>query len=208
MVLVKGKHMGLAADRDRAVRRAVEKVRRIATEQGVTRLSLEAIREELIRLAAQRALFTEKDFPIGDAPGGDRLYTLSVDPDDRFALYLDCCDAPTETPPHNHTTWAVIVGVQGEEHNKFYAPLTGDSPRDGGEPDERGPLELIREATVRPGAGVYLLADDFHSIHVEGGRVNMNLHMYGRALNDLPDRVKYDWESGTYSWFAPHPDAA
>jgi predicted metal-dependent enzyme (double-stranded beta helix superfamily) len=200
--------MTIAEDRDRAVRQAVAAVRRIASGQGVTRASLEAVRSELIRLAAQRELFSEKDFPIGDAPGGERLYTLSVDPDDRFALYLDCCDAHTETPPHNHTTWAVIVGVHGEELNRFYRPRHVEAAEERAAPDQRGPLELVGEETVRPGGGVCLLPDDFHSIHVEGGRVNMNLHMYGKALSDLPDRVKYDWESETYAWFAPHPDAA
>ena len=129
------------------------------------------------------------------------MHTLSIDSDQRFALYLDCCDDDVETPPHNHTTWAVIAGVEGGELNRFYEE-TGQ-PAGGG----RGPLAQVREYLGEPGTAVAMMPDDFHSIHVSGGRSNKNLHMYGLGLTELHERVKYDFATGTYAPFLPHPDA-
>jgi len=130
------------------------------------------------------------------------VYRLSEDPDHRLALYMSVGKTGKETPPHDHTTWAVIAGVRGAELNRFYQPR-GTAP-DGG----RGPLAQSGTLLVEPGAGVAFMPDDFHSIHVEGGRLNMNLHLYGLALDRLVDRVKFDAETGGYSHFAAHPDAS
>ncbi len=189
-----------ALERARAIAGTVAAVRRIEAEQGVTRESLMAIRSELLALAAQRALFPEGDFPPPEDGSGNRLYILSMDDDRRFALYLNRGTGAKDTPPHNHTTWAVVVGVAGEEHNKFYRRLDGGSAME-------ARLELADEVTVRPGSGVCLLPDDIHSIHMRGDDVKMHLHMYGRAISEMKERVKYDLASGRVEHFPPHPDA-
>jgi predicted metal-dependent enzyme (double-stranded beta helix superfamily) len=48
------------------------------------------------------------------------LYRVSEDADHRFALYVNSSFGGHITPPHNHTTWAVIVGITGDELNLFY----------------------------------------------------------------------------------------
>ena len=192
--------MSVADERATVIEGTVARIRKIETSQGVTRESLEAIKAELLQLAARRELFSDGDF-APPSQGGSRLHTLSIDPDQRYALYLDCCDDDVETPPHNHTTWAVIAGVAGQELNRFY--------EESGQPagDGRGPLAQVREVMVEPGTAVAMMPDDFHSIHVSGGRINMNLHMYGLGLTELSERVKYDFDTGTYAPFLPHPDA-
>lgn len=187
-------------ERERAVAETVAAVRRIEAEQGVTRDALKAIRGELLALAARRELFPEADFPPPADGTGNRLYTLSMDDDRRFALYLNRGSGAKDTPPHNHTTWAVVVAVAGEEHNKIYRRLD-----EGAGAEAR--LELAEEITVKPGAGVCLLPDDIHSIHMRGDDVKMHLHMYGRAISEMKERVKYDLETGRSEHFPPHPDA-
>jgi predicted metal-dependent enzyme (double-stranded beta helix superfamily) len=191
--------MSRAEERENAIDETLQRVRAIIAGQGVDPTALAEVKTALIALASRDELFTESDFPP-PGKGGDRMYTLSIDPDDRFALYLDCSDRDAETPPHNHTTWAVIAGVRGGELNRLYR-VEGEAP-DGG----RGPLVQSGEQMVEPGSGVAFMPDDFHSIHLEGGRLNMNLHLYGLGLHRLKDRVKFDAETGQYSWFAPHPD--
>ncbi len=186
--------------REEAVAETIAKVREIESEQGVTREALAEIRAELLRLAARRDLFPPEDFP-GPADGKDnRLYTLSMDPDKRFALYLNRGSPDKDTPPHNHTTWAVVVGIAGEELNRIYRPQTAE---DGG----HGGLEVAEQIVVRPGTGVCLLPDDIHSIHMRGEDVKLHLHMYGKAISEMKERVKYDPETGRSEHFPPHRDA-
>ncbi len=184
--------------RERAVAETVAAVRRIEDEQGVTREALTAIRAELIALAVRSELFPPEDFPPPADGKDNRLYALSIDPDKRFALYLNRGSAQKDTPPHNHTTWAVVVGVAGEEHNKIYRLPAGGAA---------GPMEVAEEITVKPGTGVCLLPDDIHSIHMRGDDVKMHLHMYGRAISEMKERVKYDLDTGRSEHFPPHPDA-
>lgn len=184
--------------RGEAVAATVAAVRRIEAEQGVTREALKAIRAELLALAAQGELFPAADFPGPEDGRGDRLYTLSMDDDRRFALYLNRGSADKDTPPHNHTTWAVIVGIAGEEHNKIYRRPSGAGA---------APMEIAAEVTVKPGSGVCLLPDDIHSIHMRGTDPKLHLHLYGKAISEMTERVKYDPATGESAFFAPHPDA-
>jgi predicted metal-dependent enzyme (double-stranded beta helix superfamily) len=108
---------------------------------------------------------------------------LHEDEDGRFALYLNALNPGNETKPHDHTTWAVVVAVDGEELNKVYAK------RDGG-------LDLVREVVVKPGTGIALMPEDIHSIHTLGDRPTRHLHMYGLALERLDNRMAYDPATG------------
>jgi predicted metal-dependent enzyme (double-stranded beta helix superfamily) len=175
------------------IQAAVAEVRAIEKRDGVTRESLEKIKQRLIRLAGRQELFPASDFPPPE-PGGKLkscLYRVSEDPDHRFALYVNSSLGGHNTPPHNHTTWAVIVGVTGAELNRFYdrAP---EGPRVKG------------EYVVEQGTGVCFLPDDLHSIHIQGPLINF--HMYGLALDHLPRREYYKAEEKAWKIFPAHSD--
>ncbi|HWI39562.1 MAG TPA: cysteine dioxygenase [Burkholderiales bacterium] len=168
-------------------------VRAIEREHGVTREGLEKIKQRLTRLAARQDLFTASDFPPPQ-PGSKRnscLYRVAEDADHRFALYVNSSDGNYGTPAHNHTTWAVIVGVSGEELNRFY-DRTGDGPREKG------------SAVVKQGTGVAFMPDDYHSIHI--GAPLINFHMYGLALEQLARREYYQADERTWKVFPVHSD--
>jgi predicted metal-dependent enzyme (double-stranded beta helix superfamily) len=182
-----------AIERKREIEKAVADVRAIEREQGVTRASLEKIKQRLTRLAARQDLFTSSDFPPPQ-PGGKRnscLYRVAEDADHRFALYVNSSDGNYGTPAHNHTTWAVIVGVSGEELNRFY-DRTGDGPQEKG------------SAVVKQGTGVAFMPDDYHSIHITAPLINF--HMYGLALEQLARREYYQPEERTWKVFPAHSD--
>lgn len=181
----------LAAERERAIRATMARVQRIEAEQGVTRAALEAIKDELLALAAEASLFPPGDFPPPSAgdPGHCR-HVLHQQADGRFALYLNLLDPGRGTAPHDHTTWACVVAIAGEERNRLYA-----REHDPAAPG-RARLRLVREVLVRPGQGIALMPDDIHSIHVEGTRPARLLHCYGLALEKLHRRVGYDLETG------------
>ena len=190
--------MNASTDRERAVAETVSAVRAIEAQQGVTRESLDAIRTVLIELARRREIFKEEVFPPRDDDNGF-LYTLSQDEDRRYALYLNSSACGVETPPHDHTTWAVVVGVQGDELNRFYRRV------DDGSVDGKGEVEQVDTFNITAGTGVTMMPDDIHSIHQEGPSLNLHLHMYGRALTELTARVQYDVDSGTYEIYPPTP---
>lgn len=184
------------AAREAAVAAAVGRVRAIEgeailRERGVTPAALGAIRAELLALAAQKHLFPSSEFPP-PPPGekGANRYLLQVDADDRFALYLNALNPGNSTPPHDHTTWAVVVAVEGQELNKVY-----ERTDDGADP-ARCELRVREEILVEPGRGICLMPDDIHSIHTTGDRPTRHLHMYGLALERLDARHAFDAFTG------------
>lgn len=182
-----------SVQRRREIDSAVADVRAIEARDGVSRESLEKIKQRLIRLASRAELFTHEDFPPPQ-PGGKRnscLYRVSEDPDHRFALYTNSSLGNYGTPAHNHTTWAVIVGVSGEELNRFY-----DRSAEG--------VRAKGEFVVRQGTGVAFMPDDLHSIHIGGPLINF--HMYGLALEQLFHREYYKPEERAWKVFPPHSD--
>ncbi len=180
----------IPAARAAAVAEAMDDIRTIEADLGVTRAGVEAIRDRLIALAEQRTLFPLDDFP-GPGDDDDRrslLYRLAQDDDDRFALYAQRSTGAVKTPAHNHTTWAVVVGFDGQELNRFYDRS-----------DEGGVVET-HQHMVEAGTGVAMLPDDLHSIHIEAS--SLNFHCYGLALERLDERVYYDAKNDDWKVFA------
>lgn len=187
--------------RNEKVQHTIERIRIIESNKGVTREALQDIKGVLLELAAQKELFPEEDFrPEKDAKGNFAIYRLAEDADHRFAMYMSTSLGVKDVPPHNHTTWAVIVGVQGEEENRFYERV-GDYSVPG-----KGEIRQFGGETVRPGTGVCLLPDDIHSIHPRNERPAMHIHMYGLALDHLPNRVTFNMAEGSYKVFPASPN--
>ncbi len=183
--------MDIREDRQTAVAETISEIRGIEAEKGVNPESLDAIKAVLLQLAGRRELFPEDHFPVGEDDGNGVIYRLNEDDDHRFALYVSTGIPGKGVSPHNHTTWAVIVGVHGDEHNIFYE-RTDDGFESG-----IGELRQTGEFTVSFGCGVTLMPDDIHSISVNGEEKTVHLHMYGLALEQLHERVMYDTQAGT-----------
>ncbi len=167
-----------------AVAGTVARIRAIETTQGVTRDALEAIKAELLQLARQQHLFPSAEFvPPPEGVKGAQRYLLQEDADHRFALYLNALNPGNETRPHDHTTWAVVVSVEGLEANKVYRPIPGG-------------LVVDREVMVEGDTGIALMPDDIHSIATPGTTPTRHLHMYGLALEVLDNRKGYDPDTG------------
>ena len=186
---------GIAETRARMVADAMADIQAIEEAEGVTRESLEKIRDRLIALAAHKELFLTDEFPPPEGEGNLAcLYRLAEGDDHRRALYLNQCRPGTETPPHDHQTWSVIVGIRGGELNKFYQRTD-----DGG-------VRQVGEKLVGPGNGVTFLPDDLHSIHIGEPDVTVNFSMYGFGLEQLAERRYYDAATNRWQHFAAHTD--
>ena len=180
------------AARAAAVAATMDRIKGIERQHGVTRPALDQIKTEMLALAADEALFPASEFPP-PAPGekGSKRYLLQEDPDGRFAIYMLALNPGNSTNPHDHTTWAVVTAVEGQELNRVYR-RTDDGAQDG-----KADLELVREVMVEPGTGIALMPEDIHSIHTEGTSSTRHLHCYGLALEKLDQRQGFDLQAGT-----------
>lgn len=181
-----------AAPRAAAVAATMDRIKGIERAQGVTRESLDAIKAEMLKLAEHEALFPAAEFPpLPAGEKGSKRYLLQEEPDGRFAIYMLALNPGNSTKPHDHTTWAVVVAVEGQEVNRVYRRV------DDGSEQGKAKLELVREVKVEPGTGIALMPEDIHSIHTDGDKPTRHLHVYGLALEKLDDRLGYDLESGS-----------
>ncbi|MDP9928151.1 cysteine dioxygenase family protein [Variovorax paradoxus] len=184
----------LAAQRRVAVDQALTDIRRIANTQPLDRAVLGRITARLEKLAGLAELFTSADFPqpaVTEGVGASTRYRLNPeDGNEDLALYLNSINPGKTSIPHNHTTWAAIVAVQGQEENRIYRRTD-----DGSDPAVAR-LAIARQVTVQPGTPIAFLPDDLHSIHVIGDRPTLHFHLYGRPLETLSQRIGVNLETG------------
>lgn len=186
---------GAKQARDAEIARVLDKVKAL-TRDGVDREVLEQVKAELLKVAARAELFPAEEFPPTPL-GQSSLYLLRENADHSYAFYASAPRAGHASPPHNHTTWAVIAGVRGREHNKVYR-RTDDGSRPG-----VGRVEVEKTVDIVPGTGLALMPEDIHSIHLGNDGPHLNLHVYGMSVEYVPGRVAYDAENGTYKVFGP-----
>ncbi|MBI4205136.1 MAG: cysteine dioxygenase family protein [Betaproteobacteria bacterium] len=172
--------------RESAVRTAVGDIKRIVSTSGVNRAALAGMLEILMRLAAHREFWEEQDFPAPESVEQNARYLIREDADRSYALYLNVMRPGKRVPPHNHTTWACVAAVVGSEHNALYRRLD-----DGSRPGYAR-IEASETVVVHPGSGIALMPDDIHSVEIKGNEIIRHLHMYGRALEVLDDRLSFD----------------
>ena len=192
MGTTQGTAKDIVTERMQLVREMLARVRKV-TEPDIRRDSLDAIKAELVALAARRAAgaLIEDDGTGGNAS----MYRLSEDADHRYALYV-VAPAPGQfAPPHDHSTWAVIAGVHGRENNKLYT-RTDDGTQPG-----VAQIEQSVELDIVPGTAIALMPDDIHSIHLGADGPHANLHLYGMSVEHCPERKMYSRSKGTYKIF-------
>ncbi|NMK45351.1 cysteine dioxygenase family protein [Achromobacter sp. Bel] len=181
-------------ERRQQVQAALSDIQSLLGDGPVTRDRLAAVTARLEQLAQRQELFPVSDFPPpapGQGVGASTRYRLN--PDDAPgvpALYLNSINPGKTTLPHNHTTWAAIVALSGQELNRVYRRS------DDGSQEGRATLEQVREVVVQPGQSVSFLPDDIHSIHVTGDTPTLHFHLYGQPLEMLSGRIGIDLATG------------
>ena len=189
-----------AADR-RAIRACLDDVKAHVAAHGAGRAALEGVKTLLLQLAARRDLFRYERFPVLGRERGRRgsVYLLDEEDDRAFALFAVSGVEGNMSPPHDHTTWAVLAGVEGEEVNRFYDRL------DDGREEGRAEIRERGQATVTAGTAVALAPDDIHSIHCLRPAPTLGFHLYGRSIAHLPERRMFDTRTGVCRVFPANP---
>ena len=190
----------LKTQRKTEINRCVQEIRAMISSNGVSRSTLSEVKARLLGLATHQELFNTDIFPVQDGDDGSSLYLLSEDVNHEYALYAFSETRGNMTPPHDHTTWAVIAGIEGEELNKFYDRV--DDRKSKGHAE----IREMHSEVVSIGTGVTLLPEDIHSIHCLVEQPTLNFHLYGRSIEHLPERKSFDMAAGTYKHFPANPN--
>ena len=183
--------------RAQAVRDFIAQVKAVAPDpRQATPDQLTRVATLLEALGRRRELFPADAFAV--VPGRPTsIYRLAEDVDGGYALYLSLGEAGKAQPPHDHTTWAIIAGVSGNERNEVYARSAGTEPG-------RDVLTHVRRVDVGSGNSIVLAPNDVHTIELVDDAPGAHLHFYGLALDRLHGRVVFESTAGgTYRTFSP-----
>lgn len=183
--------MSIQSDRERAVQAAIGQIKNIHASGALDRHALDRTLDVLKALAAQPTLWSASDFPPPEEGVRQARYMIREDPDHGYALYLNVMRRGNRTPIHNHTTWACIAAVDGAESNYLYQRRD-----DGSRPGYADVVEAGKRV-VAPGGGIALMPDDIHAVEIEDDEVIRHLHLYGRALETLTERLAFDLANRT-----------
>ncbi len=129
-----------------------------------------------------------------DPEQGFGAHLLHEEPDHSLAVLAAAWLPGQGAPPHNHGTWAVVVGVDGPEKNIFWKRLD-----DGSRPGH-AEIRPQAEKVFGPGEVVTFLPDSIHSVVNETDRVTVSLHVYGTHPN-YTGRSQFDPERGVEKAF-------
>jgi predicted metal-dependent enzyme (double-stranded beta helix superfamily) len=164
----------------------VVKAKDAIRRKGVTRAAMQEVLASLEGLARQTELWSRERFHDPEPDELQVRHFVREDPDQTFALYLNVLRPGKRIFPHNHTTWACVAAVAGQEHNTLHEIAEGGL--------RIGPAKLrkIDQIAVEPGRGIAMLPDDIHSVEVKGDRIVRHLHFYGLALEAISGGIMFD----------------
>jgi len=128
------------------------------------------------RVVADKTWLQPKHYET-DQEQGFGVHLLHEEADHSLAVILVNWLPGKGTPPHDHGTWAVVVGIEGVEHNVRYKRLD----------DRTNPnyAELAVKQDLNAGEGdlVCVKTAGIHKVTNETERMTLSLHTYGRHIN-------------------------
>ncbi len=131
---------------------------------------------ELARPLAEDTGWLEERHRETDDAQGFGVTIVHKEADDGLLVETVCWAPGRGVAPHDHRTWGVVIGLEGEEINVDWRRL------DDGAEDGFADIEVARETTIRQGVTCTLMSDDIHSVRNEGDTPSLSLHVYGRNL--------------------------
>ena len=155
---------------------------------------LQAVAPLAQKFAAEMARPAAADFAWHEKYGMGDLELYQA-PDDGLLITLGAWQPGHGVPPHDHGTWAVVVGIEGNEHNLLWRRLD-----DGSRPGY-AEIDKLETKLVSPGGVLTMTAEDIHSGDNSGEGVSYTLHVYGQSL-ETSGRRQYDPEARSVQFVA------
>jgi predicted metal-dependent enzyme (double-stranded beta helix superfamily) len=158
---------------------------RHAGAQGAEAAILRDVQAAASALAARRAEWLTPAMRRPDAEQGFALHLLHEEADHALAAFVVSWMPRRGTTPHDHGTWAVVVGLDGAERNELWR-RTDDRARDG-----YAELARVGEKVFAEDEVLVMPAGVIHSVWNDSDRVSVSLHVYGRHVNHT-ERSQFD----------------
>lgn len=129
-----------------------------------------------------------------DSGQGYGVHLLHEEPDHTLAVFAVSWLPGRGIQPHDHGTWAIVVGVDGPENNVFWQRIDDRSSPGYAELRQSG------EKVFRPGDVLAMPAGTIHSVRNESNQVTLSLHVYGKHVN-FTQRSQFDPDKHSESPF-------
>ena len=167
----------------------VRDIRAIVASETETEAITDRIKPLALKLASDPGWFEDK-YRYTDPDQGVGLHLLHEEDNHDLAVFAIAWAPGRGVDAHNHKTWAVVSGIEGQEHETTY------SRRDDGSKPGFADLVATNEETLYPGTAVCCHPEDIHSVINNGDKVAVSLHTYGRHLNHT-GRSTFDVQAKT-----------
>lgn len=154
----------------------VTDIRNIVSAENDNSAITDKIKPLAEKFTAERSWFSDEYREV-DEEQGFGLHLLHEEDNHDLAVFVIAWAPGKGLAAHNHKTWAVVSGIEGQEHETIYKRL------DDGSTDGFADLEVTHQATLYPGKAVCCMPEDIHSVWNNGEQVAVSLHTYGRHLN-------------------------
>ena len=141
----------------------------------------------LAKKFAQSPGWLRPEYGECDAEQGFGVHLLHEEPNHDLAVFLISWLPNRGTTPHNHKTWAVVVGIEGQEQEINYE-WVDDGTKPGFADLKRGGERVMATGDI---ARCY--PEHIHSVRNVGRDISMSLHTYGRHIN-YTGRSEFDLE--------------
>jgi predicted metal-dependent enzyme (double-stranded beta helix superfamily) len=145
------------------------------------------------RVVADKSWLQPKHYEA-DEEQGFGVHLLHEETDHSLAVILVNWLPGRGTPPHDHGTWAVVVGIEGTERNVRYKRLDDRSNPDYAE------LAVKEDFAANEGEMVCIKTGGIHKVSNETERMTLSLHTYGRHINHT-NRSQFDLDSNARTEF-------
>jgi len=159
---------------------------KIISETDDESLLLTRIKPLVVRIAAETG-WRRDEMYFADDDVGFGTTLLHAEPDKSLFVVIDSWLPGRGVRPHEHGTWAVVVGVTGLEKNTFWERVDDRSRKGYAE------LKKLDEHRISTGDVVTMRTGEIHSVENESKEMTMTFHVYGRHLNHT-GRSQFDVE--------------
>lgn len=167
----------------------VADLRRITSETTNEREILAKVSPLAKRVALSETWRNERVYKA-DPDQGFGATVLHEEPDHSLLVVAPSWLPGRGTPPHDHGTWAIVIGVDGPERNILWERVD-DRSRPG-----YAEVRKIGDTVCDVGHVLVMPTGAIHSVVNETDRTTLSFHVYGMHFNHT-NRSQYDPDKKT-----------